>query len=618
MAEAISIVLAIAPLIISAFEDYKHIARSFEAFKCYSQKIDLTSKALNVQAWIFRKEIERLAVCATIYMPALRSSTLLIMSTRLLSYCFDDEALAQRMLADRNDSNWEEPQIASLYLERLGDSRSAFEDSIELINHELSRIRNTLAEFKSSAGTGSKAIGKRIRYIFKESEIEKALATLKAKTQDLTTVVDLSIPQEFRSEVAMRNFAANTELGRFAIIQETAGDLYQALGHACTKHTYHQAHLCLEPVCCDTSQIRFAVAFSQLSLACSSNRSATSTWLTVESSITGRIKSMPGERSLTQTQRALKRAFSGDDRLVDSKRRTDIDQCSVEEIEVNTKVETRTRLQQQERLAKVTTACTTQTPLLVNLSTNSDFCDQLRKFINQSQPNGNAVGFLDSSGESKHLVYIDSKFQIVTQGLKTSWSSSLTTLQDAFAQSNMGFTMAQRISLARQLAKALLQFNTTPWLGNSWDSREVLIQAVANAEEENFDSRAFITAKMNGPHDPFARVELPPNSIVIRNRLIFSLGVILLELAFQKPLQELTTEQDRDRSHPEYTDYVTADRLSRQVSLHMGFTYAEVTRKCIHCDFGGGFDLRKSELRTGFYRDVVCELEKVEYRMKGR
>jgi hypothetical protein len=66
MAEAVSIVLAIAPLIISAFEDYKHIARSFKAFKHFSLKVGLNRRVLDVQAWIFRKEIERLAVCAAV------------------------------------------------------------------------------------------------------------------------------------------------------------------------------------------------------------------------------------------------------------------------------------------------------------------------------------------------------------------------------------------------------------------------------------------------------------------------------------------------------------------------------------------------------------------------
>jgi hypothetical protein len=45
----------------------------------------------------------------------------------------------------------------------------------------------------------------------------------------------------------------------------------------------------------------------------------------------------------------------------------------------------------------------------------------------------------------------------------------------------------------------------------------------------------------------------------------------------------------------------------------MGAPYARVVRKCLAGEFGRGTrDLGEAGLREAFYRDVVCELERLE------
>ena len=45
----------------------------------------------------------------------------------------------------------------------------------------------------------------------------------------------------------------------------------------------------------------------------------------------------------------------------------------------------------------------------------------------------------------------------------------------------------------------------------------------------------------------------------------------------------------------------------------MGVPYKRMVRKCLTCDFGQGTrDLGDEGLREAFYRDVVCELERLE------
>jgi hypothetical protein len=139
------------------------------------------------------------------------------------------------------------------------------------------------------------------------------------------------------------------------------------------------------------------------------------------------------------------------------------------------------------------------------------------------------------------------------------------------------------------------------------------------------------------------RVRTPPgksvsantsNAMLNTNPYTFGLGIILLELAYQTPFHDLRlldssissaslppsrTSSVTLNSSLSYTsadaidDFSLADRLSWSMSSEMGVPYARMVRKCLKCDFGQGTqDLGDEGLREAFYRDVVCELERLE------
>lgn len=109
-----------------------------------------------------------------------------------------------------------------------------------------------------------------------------------------------------------------------------------------------------------------------------------------------------------------------------------------------------------------------------------------------------------------------------------------------------------------------------------------------------------------------ARANTLRSRTLIRNQLLFRLGVMLLEIAFQKPLDEMKETTDADGQDDSNADFWAADRLRHQVSACLAPRYAEVVRKCIHCDFGKDFDLTATKLQEAFYQDVVCELKRLE------
>jgi hypothetical protein len=97
----------------------------------------------------------------------------------------------------------------------------------------------------------------------------------------------------------------------------------------------------------------------------------------------------------------------------------------------------------------------------------------------------------------------------------------------------------------------------------------------------------------------------------------FALGLILIELAYQAPLQSLREPSDfLDDSDRIDINFRIADRISTDMVSEFGLPYKKIVRKCINCDFGEGFDLTSPLLQAAFHRDVVCELEGLERRFK--
>ena len=594
MAEAVGIVLALVPLVVSCCKDYGKVARLVGGFKKYTKSVRTHVSVLHIQQ--------------TIYLNA---------NERLLGQCLNDVDQARRMLADPDDSDWRDPEVCSLYVERLADARQAFEDSIALISDELANIHNTLEPFE---GAGSEprhadpSLRKKVKYVFKHSSIDTSLEQLRNKTGDFRSLIDLTTTPQPTSVQYKPNILYRKQISRFSDVQDTALDLYQALGHACTKHTEHQAHLSLHPVSVNPTQVRFTIAFSQLSLSHRHDEQppcSQPTWLTIESRLTGRLQSTAVCDPIAHPNQALKRVIdetvstpSKYGKKLVKKRVQFVDACA------------------ESPLVKITRQV--QLPPLTNLCTHHNFCNYLQGFIADTRTDSAAIGYLELPGRSKHLIYIDSKSQNIRQTRST--TNKLRSLYNMLrtgkseTEHSSPFSMTQKVQLAHQLATAMLQLHGTPWLSRSWNSREVTVAPdpdhMNGDGENNAIPKTYVTAQIASPHEAIIRVSTIPSPTVVRNAVLFRLGVMMLEIAFAHPLSDMTIDHDRLSSNSAITEFFTADRLGREVARLMGPKYAEITRKCIHCNFGCDFDLKLPKLREGFYHGVIRELEILEDRMK--
>jgi hypothetical protein len=180
-------------------------------------------------------------------------------------------------------------------------------------------------------------------------------------------------------------------------------------------------------------------------------------------------------------------------------------------------------------------------------------------------------------------------------------------------------TQLAQFSLAKQLSMALLQYHATPWLETSWNSEHILVN-MKNLDSAAYQSpvsahESYLEVGIHNPNEAPTK-QLPMSARTwIHNYDLFNLGVMLLELAFQKSLREMRIDADIDSTSEFHTDYFTAHRLQSSLSRKLGTRYAEIVRQCIYCDFGHGSDLSSTKLQEGYYEDVIQGLEDIEKRL---
>lgn len=660
MAEAIGIALAVAPLVVSAAEHYSTAAKFIRRYRLYdSKREELTSK-VEVQRAIFRKTI-----------------------WRLLAYDVglgEDEA--SQMITDAQHPGWSEDETEAYFVDRMADVSEEMMDLIRMINSQLAVLEFNQATISPTASldpdedrsrgkvhdislpfscnlaltrqsttrsdgqtpgvvdirsedggvlhkhTDAKgetfshvSVRKKIRFAVSEEKLREAVENIRILTKEFCTLVKQTAPPQGRTAIARPSSSTRGRVARYAAVKTAASDLYQALGLACTKHTAHQAHLSLKPTYGNASQIRFTIAFRQTIPATEGRKPCSETsppmWLTVESQVNGTIQATDRSNLLDEVKSTMKRPadtapFS--DSATKSKKLT----------KKSVKFHLATGATPEVPLQLVPGApLDSIAPLVQNLCTHSNFCNQLQNFLGQPLSGSQTcIGYLECSGESKHLVYMKSKGQSI---LPATPRSILRPLREVYShakqENNHGavIPLQQRIRLAKELATAVLQFHATPWLVNSICSEDVLLPGTneLTPTTERALHEPYVDVSIKGPHGPLPRHTTLPSRTLIRNRLLFSLGVMLLELAYQAPLHSLQRPTDVDAHMPPNTDYHIADRVRHEAASILGPRYAEVIRKCIQCDFGRGDDLGETRLQEGFHQDVVCELEELEERFRS-
>lgn len=450
-----------------------------------------------------------------------------------------------------------------------------------------------------------------------QSRLDKDLAALRSLNRDFHTIGDQIFKLESRraNPVQRTTNRQDKDIEKLRLIHRASILLYQALGSACTKHTEHQAHFCLQPSLKEDlhPQVRFSIAFNNLTLGNTSGL-ADLLWFDVDTSI---------KEALTVDTRADAAQICNVLAQVSS---------SLKRRNLSPSPSPPPATKSRKRGKRAPFAPSTPPPgrpllppviqllpLVMeppNLCKHGNFCNQLRDcsrlpLVRQDR----CIGLLEETEKYRHLVYLPQASPVPQQ----TRTISLATLFRTARKQDLsdGLALHERIGLAKLLSTAVLQFHATSWLGGRWRSEDVLFfyvdPSTRGVEEIKSFNAPYMNVSVKGINGPLSRVPtFPTTRSFVQNPLLFDLGVMLLELAFQAPLRQLQKPVDLENGQEDmHTEFFTAKRLCRS-SMQLGLRYKEVARKCIHCDFGIGDDLNKPELQEAFYREIICELDKLE------
>jgi hypothetical protein len=160
------------------------------------------------------------------------------------------------------------------------------------------------------------------------------------------------------------------------------------------------------------------------------------------------------------------------------------------------------------------------------------------------------------------------------------------------------------------MGSTVLQLHSTPWL-EDWNKQD--IQYLPEAESETaqsptspvqpYISRRFSSNKSRTSSVPSSKTISQAASFV-RNETLFTLGIVLIELAYNKPIEDLYEKGDGEPTLAT-TRQLTAVRLHKQIHLQMGKQYQRAVVSCLFCDFGT--DGSDADLKVPLFQRKVLE-----------
>jgi hypothetical protein len=196
-----------------------------------------------------------------------------------------------------------------------------------------------------------------------------------------------------------------------------------------------------------------------------------------------------------------------------------------------------------------------------------------------------------------------------------------------------------RLEIAAAAAWAALYLCDTPWLGADWGGKDdmqifltaegsirpgAVVRAVYPSISHVFKSASSSQGSAIGSAGvPPATAAASFQSGQIRNRALFTLGVLLLELSLGKTFEHIRQKAGRQPrvdggpSPPEVLaaplgDYEIATGLIDKVHLQEGAMYGDALQRCLRCEFPGRDSTKNFQhqsFRKDFFSGVVEPLQ---------
>ena len=182
-----------------------------------------------------------------------------------------------------------------------------------------------------------------------------------------------------------------------------------------------------------------------------------------------------------------------------------------------------------------------------------------------------------------------------------------------------GLPLFTQIRLAKVLSTAIFQYHSTPWLESYCRSEDVHFFGwgkAITADSVPGPPLAYLNTKITKPHRGEHRGLEHPGPPLARNRLLFGLGIMFLEIAYVSPWPQLIRQLEGDKkSEGENAEFMLARQLVSSLDTQLGVGFRNITEQLIECDFGCGHDMEDPRLQAAFYEAVIAALDKMERRL---
>ncbi|KAI9686883.1 MAG: hypothetical protein M1822_002636 [Bathelium mastoideum] len=643
--EVAGIVLGVLPLIVEAVKSYKATYEKVKIFQHYSREVSLfhtlriyrVQNLLSAQKQVFFNEY-----------------------LLLLGMVVQDDYKLHALIEDGSDYISEDQALDLRLLRCLGNNHETCRNIIDDILDSLDQIQRKLSCFDvlkhhQRSNERFKDTVRRLRggitISFEKAQYVQSIDYLRDRNTDLKTLRNQIGEFVQRQLCSSREFTLCRIPDRFRKIQEASTTLHEALTKAlhqrCPDADYscHRTLLCVEADVCDFVRLDLAISHDS---ARSSQTVEPPAWFCVKSTTTHVSPNNVYKKRRLQECDLSSRI---DKTLADGLTGFDIPSVvardsylpppsKIRECATNNKSQrvpssSFSGLQEKAsvvRKRKSAHRCHTSSiiglddltaveAMSVNLCHTSNICGYFKQHTcDPTSGEERCVGYLESSEAVKHFFYAPTRQNSPQSNLKIQQiPKSLDHLINSATDDAL--SVVDQLKFAHKLAVAVLQFQSTPWLNQEWRLGDLCyFESDKNTIESalrtlhlgaRFPKDRVGATCMEGaevlPHQKqgtpcvSVSIEEAQDLYGVRNTMLFSLGISLLEIGHRKLLPSFREPRDTN-------DVVTARRLAHGTTP-LGSKYQRILQKCLSCDFGVGSDLGMNELQGGVHENIVAELE---------
>ena len=235
-------------------------------------------------------------------------------------------------------------------------------------------------------------------------------------------------------------------------------------------------------------------------------------------------------------------------------------------------------------------------PTVKQVPTIPSFCTTLATNHPNTPPQ--CIGLLISKDKNEHLVWTPLR-RISPQPARL---VSLADLIATFVNKDTP-SRTNRLVLGLKLISSVLQLNSTQWLTEKWEARDILFPEA----DQNILSHPFVHRNFKNYSAAPPDSQEPANQatkVIGCNQSLYSLGIVLLEVWHWQTFSSLHSSSASGLS-----EMLFAQELSEKLFEEAGEQYAMAVRRCIRGFEMKGTDLQEDSLRDKAYQGIFRPLE---------